>query len=67
MADECYAKGKGPVQRIHARLGNQKGGRDPHHTVTHPTRTVHNVYQSGFQAQLGHQVKRNGDGNGEQS
>jgi len=48
--------------KIHSRLSNQPSGRTPHATTeTYPTRTITNVYASGFQAQRGDVVKTGDD------
>jgi hypothetical protein len=44
--------------KINEKLGNHASGRSPQANITtHPTRTVTNVYHSGFQAQKGDEVK----------
>ena len=53
---------KTTTAKINERLQNHPSGRTAQATVTtQPTRTVTNVYQSGFQSQRGDQVKQGGD------
>jgi hypothetical protein len=48
--------------KINARLQNHPTGRSPQASVeTYPTRTITNVYHSGFQAQKGDVVKTGDD------